>query len=184
MIVSSRRFYRLQSCPKIPTKQPYRMRAAASKAKAVTLPAAVSVDPPPARPPAAPPVATSPTALLEPLVPVLVVSSAAVSEAVDEASAADSDVLLIMAEPEEVGVNEVIIVMLESPSIMVEEAIMLEPPIKEEEPIMLAPVSMAEADSDAGLAIMVAPVGTLALMLATPFGPAASEPLPPEPMPP
>ena len=179
MIVSSRRFYRLQSYPKIPTKQPYRMRAAASKAKAVTLPAAVSGDPP-----LAPPVATSPTALLEPLVPVLVVSSAAVSEAVDEASAADSDVLLIMAEPEEVGVDEVIIVMLESPSIMVEEAVMLEPPIIEEEPIMLAPVSMAEADSDAGLAIMVAPVGTLALMLATPFGPAASEPLPPEPMPP
>ncbi|KAL8857104.1 MAG: hypothetical protein Q9178_006280 [Gyalolechia marmorata] len=179
---SSRRFYRLQRYPKLPTKQPYRMRAAASKAKAVTLPAAVSLDPPPA-----PPLSTSPTALLEPLLPIVVVplpvvSSPAVSEAVDEASAADSDVLLIMAEPEEVGVGEVIIVMLESPSIMVEEAIMLEPPIIEEGPIMLAPVSMAEADSDAELAIMVAPVRTLVSMLATPFGPAATEPLPPEPI--
>ncbi|KAL8659506.1 MAG: hypothetical protein Q9226_000399 [Calogaya cf. arnoldii] len=125
--------------------------------------------------------------------------SVSVSESVDEGSAADPvDVLLIMSSPAELGVEEAIMVMLEPPIIMEEEAIMLGSAIimeeegvmlessitVEEESIILSPVSMAASESMAELAIMVAPVAALVSRLATALGLSAWEPLPFEPTPP
>lgn len=121
-----------------------------------------------------------------------------VSEPVDSASSADSDVLVIMSELADVGVEEVISVMLESPITVEEEAMMLESPITmdedgvmlgssitiEEEAIMVSSVSIGEAASIIELGIIVASVEALVSRLATPLGPDASEPLPPEPIPP
>ncbi|KAL9637829.1 MAG: hypothetical protein Q9204_001731 [Flavoplaca sp. TL-2023a] len=107
-----------------------------------------------------------------------------VSEPVDSASSADSDVLLIMSEPADVGVEEVIIVMLESPITMDEDGVMLGSSIIiEDEAIMVSSVSIAESASIVELGIIVTSVEALVSRLATPTGPDAPEPLPPEPMP-
>lgn len=108
-----------------------------------------------------------------------------VSEPVEEAPSADSDELLIMSEPAEVGV-EVIMVMLALPIIIEGEGVMLESAIiiVEEEVIILAPVAMAAPESMAEVAILVALEETLVSRLAIALGPPDVSAPPPEPTPP
>ncbi|KAL8893857.1 MAG: hypothetical protein Q9192_004849 [Flavoplaca navasiana] len=183
-----------------PRSKVYSKRTAVKRAETAAMHVTVIFDAPLASfPPPVPPSAAGAVSVLD-AVPLL--SSAApvpppeVSEPVDSASSADSDVLVIMSEPADVGVEEVIIVMLESPITMEEEAMMLESPIAmdedgimlgssiiiEEEAIMVSSVSIAESASIVELGIIVASVEALVSRLATPIGPDAPEPVPPEPM--